>query len=95
MSVPLALALRSTIGGSDPRLCATQARVCSSLLEKPRSALKSLSADDAQGMLQPMRRLYACSLSSGARDTKSIVTSCAFRCGIRPLTPSAIDELTG
>jgi len=52
-------------------------------------------ADDAQGKLQPMRPLYARNFSSGACDTKSIVTSRAFRCGTRPLTLSAIDELTG
>jgi hypothetical protein len=95
MSVPLALALRSTIGGRDPGFSAAHARVCSSLLEYPRSALNSLLADYTHGKLQPMRRLYACSFSSGACDTKSIVTSRAFRCGTRPLMLSAIDELTG
>src|SRR6266511_1571720 len=91
-SVPLSLALRSAIGGRASSIGATHSRVCSSLLEKPRSRLNSLLADDTQGKLQPMRRLYVCNFSSGACDTKSMVTSCAFRCGTTPLTASAIDE---
>src|SRR5512144_1922863 len=95
MSVPLALALLWTIGGRDPRLCSTQARVDSSLLEYPRSALNGLLADDAHGRLQPIRRRYASSFSIGAPDTRSMVTSRACRCERTPLRLSAIDELTG
>jgi len=96
MSVPLALAFWPTIGGIPASsIGAIASRVSSSLLEKPRSTLKSLLADDTQGKLQPMRRLYACNFSSGACETKSMVTSRAFTCGTRPLTPSAIDELVG
>src|SRR5438067_5787819 len=92
MSVPLARALRPAIGGSCSRIGATHARVCSSLLEKPRSKLNSLLVDDIQGKLQPMRRLYACNFSSGACETQSMVTSRAFRWETIPLNPSAIDE---
>jgi len=31
--------------------------------------LKSLPNEDAQGNVHPIRRLYACSFASGARDT--------------------------
>ena len=48
-----------------------------------------------QGKLQPMRLLYACSFSSGACETKTTVEARARRCGIRPSTASAIEELTG
>src|SRR5437870_6651032 len=92
MSVPLARALRPAIGGSCSRIGATHARVCSSLLEKPRSKLNSLLVDDIQGKLQPMRRLYACNFSSGACETQSMVTSRAFRWGTIPLNLYAIDE---
>ena len=34
-----------------------------------KSKLKSLPNEDAQGNVHPMRRLYACSFASGARDT--------------------------
>jgi hypothetical protein len=37
--------------------------------------LKSLPAEDTHGMRQPILRLYAWSLSSGTRETNSIVTS--------------------
>ena len=63
MSVPVALALCSTIGGSPlgdsplSIISATASRLCSSVREKPRSKLKSVLADETQGKLQPMRRL--------------------------------------
>jgi hypothetical protein len=63
--------------------------------ETPRSKLKSLPAVEAQGMLQPILRLYAWSLSSGARETRSIVTSRAWRWGRTPSMVSAIDEQAG
>ena len=43
----------------------------------------------------PIRRLYACSLSSGAREMQVNVTSRAFRWGTAPLKVSAADEHTG
>src|SRR5215831_15061267 len=91
-SVPESPALRAAIGGSCSRIGSTHARVRSSLNENPRSALNSLLADDTQGKLQPIRRLYACNFWSGACETNSMVTSRAFKCGTIPLTPSAIDE---
>jgi len=42
--------------------------------------------------LQPIRRRYASSFSSGAREMQTIVTSRAFRCGSTPLKLSAVDE---
>ena len=57
-----------------------------------KSKLKSLSFDEAHGKLQPMRRLYACSLSSGARDTAQSITSWFARWVANPLKPSAIAE---
>ena len=83
------------MGGSCPSIGATHSRVCSMLLEKPRSVLNSLLADDTQGKLHPIRRLNACNVSSGACETNSMVTSRAFRCGSTPLTLSAIDEQVG
>ena len=50
------------------------ARICSSLNAMLKSKLKSLSADEAQKR-HPIRRLYACSFASGARDTAESVTS--------------------
>ena len=46
-------------------------------------------------MFQPIRRLYACSFSSGACETYIIVTSRACRCGRATSTLSAIDEHGG
>src|SRR5947207_2051438 len=43
-------------------------RCCSSVNEALKSALKLLPDEDAQGKLHPMRRLYACTFASGARD---------------------------
>jgi len=37
--------------------------------ETLKSKLKSSPREDAQGKFQPIRRLYACSFASGARDT--------------------------
>jgi hypothetical protein len=57
--------------------------------------LKSLPADETQGMFQPIRRLYTCSFSSGACETYIIVMSRACRYGMAPSTVSAIDEHVG
>src|SRR5262245_30393340 len=68
MSVPVARALCSTIGGSPlggsplaacalSIISATAARLCSCVREKPWSKLKSVCADETHGKLQPMRRL--------------------------------------
>ena len=65
---------------------------CSLVYAAWKSKLKSLPNEDAQGKLQPIRRLYACNFSSEAWETKSMVTSRAFKCGTTPLMPSAIDE---
>src|SRR6266481_1933366 len=48
-------------------------RCCSSVNEALKSALKSPPNEDAQGKLHPIRRLYACSFASGARDTAEAV----------------------
>jgi hypothetical protein len=61
-------------------------------LENPRSKLKSFVADETQGKVQPMRRLYTCSFWSAACETQIMVTSRAFKCGTTPLNASAIDE---
>ena len=86
MSVPVARAFCSTIGGNGPSsvldgraICATASRDCSSVCEKPRSKLKSLDEDETHGMLQPMRRLYPRSFSSDACETRSNVASRACR----------------
>ena len=42
-----------------------------------------------------MRRLYACSLASGARDTAVSATSWLARWVAKPLKPSAIIEQDG
>src|ERR1039458_6956434 len=60
-----------------------------------KSWLKSLPDEDAQGKLQPIRRLYACSFASGARDTAQSVTSWFARWTTEPLKPSAIAEQDG
>src|SRR2546427_3265132 len=67
-------------------------RCCSSVNEALKSALKSLPDEDAQGNLPPIRRLYACTFASGARDTAASVTSWLARCTAKPLNPSAIVE---
>jgi len=43
--------------------------------ETLKSTLKSLPREDAQGNVHPIRRLYACSFASGARDTAQSMTS--------------------
>src|SRR3954466_3331179 len=60
-------------------------RCCSSVRDTSKSKLKSLSFDEAHGKLQPMRCLYACSLSSGARDTAQSITSWVAGGGANPL----------
>src|SRR5947208_4535080 len=67
-------------------------RCCSSVNEALKSALKSLPDEDAQGKLHPIRRLYACTFASGARDTAESETSWLARCTAKPLNPSAIVE---
>jgi hypothetical protein len=60
-----------------------------------KSKLKSPPNEDAQGNVQPMRRLYACSFASGARDTADKVTSWFARWTTKPSNPSAIAEQDG
>src|SRR5213078_4341878 len=67
-------------------------RCCSSVTETLKSKLKSLPSEDAQGNAHPIRRLYACSLASGARDTAESVTSWFARWTTKPSNPSAIAE---
>ena len=50
-------------------------RCCASVNWTLKSALKSLSCEDAQGKVHPIRRLNVCSLASGALDTAVSVTS--------------------
>ncbi|AOU98293.1 hypothetical protein BI364_10265 [Acidihalobacter yilgarnensis] len=57
----------------------------------PKSVAKSLPPDEAQGKRQPIRRWYACSFTSGARDVPQSMTSYVTN----PLKPSAIAELCG
>jgi hypothetical protein len=57
--------------------------------------LKSPPNEDAQGNVHPIRRLYACSFGSGARDTAQSITSWLARCSTDPLKPSAIAEQDG
>jgi hypothetical protein len=63
--------------------------------ETLKSALKSLPSEDAQGNVHPIRRLYACSFASGARDTAESVTSWFARWTTKPSNPSAIVEQDG
>jgi hypothetical protein len=57
--------------------------------------LKSLPNEDAHGKLHPIRRSYACSFSSGARETAVNATSWFSRWTTKPLNPSAIAEQDG
>src|SRR5919198_3869956 len=83
-------------GGSRRQLYSMPpSRCCSSVNETLKSALKSLPNEDAQGNVQPIRRLYACSFAKGARDTAESVTSWWARCTTNPLNPSAIAEQAG
>jgi hypothetical protein len=60
-----------------------------------KSKLKSLPNEDDQGNVHPIRRLYACSFASGARDTAQSMTSWFARWTAMPLNPSAIAEQDG
>src|SRR5215813_15174105 len=68
---------------------------CSLVCAAWKSWLKSLSNEDAQGKLQPIRRLNAWSFASGARDTAQSVTSWFARWTAEPLNPSAMAEQDG
>jgi hypothetical protein len=58
MSVPVELALCATIGGIPASsIGAITSRVSFALLEKPRSKLNSVRAEETHRKLQPMRRL--------------------------------------
>jgi hypothetical protein len=63
--------------------------------ETLKSKLKSLPSEDAQGKFHAIRRLYACSFASGARDTAESVTSWFARWRTKPSKPSAIAEQDG
>jgi hypothetical protein len=63
--------------------------------ETLKSKLKSLGCEDAQGNVHPIRRLYACSFASGARDMAMSVTSWFARWTTEPSNPSAIAEQAG
>jgi hypothetical protein len=65
------------------------------LNETLKSKLKSLPSEDAQGNVHPIRRLYACSFASGARDTAESMTSWLARWMTKPSNPSAIAEQEG
>ena len=70
-------------------------RSCSPVNEALKSKLKSLPDEDAQGNVQPIRCLYACSFASGARDTAQSITSWLARWTTEPLKASAIIEQEG
>src|SRR5712691_7899179 len=96
MSVPVSFALRAAIGGiSASTFGVSHPRVCSMLLAKPRSTLKSLADVDAQLKFQPMRLRKASRLSIGALDTQIMVVARARRCGSTALMLSAIEEQVG
>src|SRR3989442_1358116 len=83
-------------GGSSRELYSTvPPRCCCSVSETLKSKLKSLPSEDAQGKLQPIRRLNAWSFASGARETAARVTSWLARWTTEPLKPSAIAEHDG
>ncbi len=65
------------------------------MIDTLKSKLKSLPSEDAQGNVQPIRCLNACSFASGARDTAISVTSWLARWTADPLKPSAIAEQDG
>src|SRR3981081_1114707 len=60
------------------------ARCSSSVNEILKLKLKSLPNEDAQGNVHPLRRLYACSFASGARDTTESVTAWLPRWTTKP-----------
>src|SRR5207249_2878264 len=68
---------------------------CSSVNAASKSKLKSLPCEDAQGNVHAIRRLYAASFASGARDTAQSMTSWFARWTTEPLKPSAIAEQDG
>src|SRR5919201_5846241 len=102
-SVPLMVAntaapdpSRGCHGGSRRQLYSKPpSRCCSTLRPTLKSALKSLPDEEPQGNVHPIRRLYACSFASGARDTAQSITSWLARCTTNPLKPSAIAEQDG
>ena len=49
----------------------------------------SVPPDETHGMLQPMRRWYPLSVSSGEREAMTKVTSCALRWATEPSNESA------
>src|SRR5688500_17081797 len=65
---------------------------CSSVNDALKSKLKSVPFDDAHGNVHPIRCLYPCSFSSGARDTAQSITSWLARCSWNPSKPSATAE---
>src|SRR5580698_9571612 len=70
-------------------------RCCSSVNPTLKSLLKSLLNEDAHGNVKPIRCLYPCNFSKGARDTAENATSWFSRWTTMPLKPSAIDEQDG
>src|SRR5579871_1313007 len=68
-------------------------RCCSSVNEALKSKLKSASTADAQGKVQPIRRLYACNFASG-RDTAHSITSWLARCTTMPLNRPRLPNRT-
>src|SRR5271169_6011833 len=90
---------RRYVGASVPHVAANWATaagtgVASSAWPRP-SKLNSLPSEDAQGNVHRIRRLYACSFASGARDTAESVTSWFARWTTKPSNPSAIAEQDG
>jgi hypothetical protein len=57
--------------------------------------LKLLPDEETQRKSQPIRRWYATSLSSGARDTTTNATSWCSKCGMLPAKPSVTAEQLG
>jgi hypothetical protein len=57
--------------------------------------LKSLSAAESHGNVQPIRSRYAASFGYGARETATNVTSRAFRCTTFASKLSAQNEQCG
>src|SRR6516225_3506904 len=70
-------------------------RCSSSVNQTLKPRLKSPPNEDAHRNVHPIRRLYACSFASGARDTAQSITSWLARCTANPLKPSAINEQAG
>ena len=104
-SVPVMAANLSTFASSPARGChagsrrklysISPSRCCFSVKPTAKSGLKSLPDEEAQGKVHPIRRLNACSLARGARDTAQSITSWLARWTAIPLNPSAIDEHEG